>query len=339
MKLARLTTLGAVAAVTALALSGCAGGGDSGSGDAGGGGSETAVMYSSNNETVIGVVVDAAGAQDPSLKVEAVTGSSGPLLERIKAEAGKNSADVFYSAPAATFQDFLDVIEPYDSPEAAAIPEELIDPEHRWTATNTHVVALMANTDQIEGGKAPTTWKELTDPKWQGKLISADPEQSSTALTALYGAYKVLGEADFAKLAANIDVSESSGNVYPAVANGEYAVSIGYESNIYPYIAGGQAGVEMVYPKDGTFVEHDAVIVIKDAAHPEAAKRLVDTILSKSTQEELLVQSFRRPTRSDIDPSEFVDFPRLEDLKVVDIHGDEDAQGRTDFLEFWKTVS
>ncbi len=339
MKLARLTTLGTVVVVAALALSGCSGGGGGGDAAEGGGGDNTAVMYSSNNETTIGVVLDRAAAQDPPLKVEVVTGSSGPLLERIKAEAGKNSADVFYGAPESTLLAYADLVEPYESPEAATIPEDLVDPEHRWTATNTHVVALMVNTDQIEGGKAPTTWKELTDPKWQGKLISADPEQSSTALTALYGAYKVLGEEGFAKLAANLDVSESSGNVYPAVANGEYAVSIGYESNIYPYVAGGQAGVEMVYPEDGTFVEHDSIIIIKDSAHPEAAKRLIDTILSRETQEELLVQSFRRPTRTDIDPSEFVDFPRLEDLEIVDIHGDEDVEGRTAFLEFWKTVA
>ena len=62
-------------------------------------------MYSSNNETTIGVVVDQAAKSDPKLKVEVVTGSSGPLLERIKAEAGKNSADVFYGAPAATLEE------------------------------------------------------------------------------------------------------------------------------------------------------------------------------------------------------------------------------------------
>lgn len=337
MKLSRLTRLGAVAAVAALALTGC-GGSSSGGGETGGGES-TAVMYSSNNETTIGVVVDQAAKADPKLKVEVVTGSSGPLLERIKAEAGKNSADVFYGAPAATLEEYADLVEPYDSPEAKEIPEDLVDPEHRWTATNVHVVAFMVNTDQIDNKTAPKTWSELTDPKWKGKLIVADPEQSTTALTALYGAYKVLGADNFKKLAANLEVSASSGNVYPAVANGEYAVSIGYESNIYPYVAGGQAGVEIVYPSDGTFVEEDSVIIIKDPAHPDAAKQLIDTILSKQTQEELLAQSYRRPSRSDIDVSQFVEFPKLEDLKIVDIHADADTKGRTDFLKFWKSVS
>ncbi|GAT74804.1 extracellular solute-binding protein [Microbacterium hydrocarbonoxydans] len=341
MPIRRITTLGALATATALLLAGCASG-DAGDAGGSGGGGETgplsAVMYSSNNETVIGVVTDAASAHDPALKVDAVAGSSGPLLQRIESEAAEPAADVFYSAPAAVLEPYADFIEPYRSPEADAIPEELVDPEERWTATNTHVVALMVNTDQIEGGEPPTTWQELTEPEWKGKIISADPAQSSTALTALYGAYKVLGEEDFAKLAANLEITESSSNVYPAVAQGEYAVSIGYESNIYPYVAGGQAGIEMVYPEDGTFVEHDAVLIVKGGPNPEGAKALVDVILAKETQEENLAQSFRRPSREDIDVTEFVEFTPLDDLEIVDIHGEEDVQGRQDFLSYWSAL-
>lgn len=329
----RTLKIGALASAAALLLTGCAAGSESTGAD-----ELSAVMYSSNNETTIGVITDAAAAHDPRLKVDAVAGSSGPLLQRIESEAADPAADVFYSAPGAMLASYAELIEPYRSSEADAIPDALVDADDRWTATNVHVVALMVNTDQIDGGEAPTTWRELTDPEWDGRIISADPAQSSTALTALYGAYKLLEPDDFARLAANIDITESSGNVYPAVAQGEYAVAIGYESNIYPYIAGEQPGVEMVYPEDGTFVEQDAVMIVKDGPNPEGAKALVDVILSKATQEENLAQSFRRPSRDDIDVTEFVDFEALDDLEIVDIHGDDDAQGREDFLAFWSSL-
>lgn len=296
----------------------------------------SAVMYSSLNETAGGVIIDAAARQEPALQVDVITGSSGPLLQRIEAESDQPAADVFVSAPEDTLAGYADNIEPYRSPEADAIPEELIDPEGRWTATNIHVVAFMANTIQIENGEAPQTWQELTDSKWREKIIVADPAQSTTALTALYGAYKVLGAEGFAKLAENLVVSENSGNVYPAVAQGEYAISIGYESNIYPYVAGGQPGVEMVYPEDGTFVEYDSAFIVKDAPDAENARRLIDTILEKETQEENLTQSFRRPSREDIDASRFVDFEPLDTLKTVDIHTPEDERGREDFLDYWE---
>lgn len=330
MKISNLAKTGAVATAAALLITGCSGGGDDGG--------ATAVMYSSANETTNGVITDAAAAQDPALTVDVVTGSSGPLLQRIETEAGSAAADVFFAAPGETLADYADVIAPYESPEAETIPEELRDPENRWTPANAHVVAFMANTDQIDGGEAPTSWEELTDPEWAGKITIADPVQSTTALTALYGAYKVLGEEGFADLASNLTVTENSGNVYPAVAQGEYALSIGYESNIYPYIAGEQPGIEMVYPEDGTFVAYDSVMAVKDSPDPEAAQQLIDTVLAKETQEQNLEQSFRRPSREDIDPTQFVEFERLEDLNVVDIDEEEDEQGREDFLAFWETV-
>lgn len=336
MKTRALTTIGAATAAIALALTGCASAAEEAGSAAGD--KLSAVMYSSNNETVIGVVTDAAAAHDPAVKVEAVTGSSGPLLERIASESGAPAADVFYSAPAATFEAFADYVEPYLSPEAAAIPEELIDPEHRWTAANAHVVAFMVNTDQIDGGEAPKNWADLTKPEWKGKVIAPNPEQSTTGFTALYGAYKVLGKDGFEKLVANLELTESTSNVYPAVAQGEYAVSIGYESNIYPYVAGGQAGIEMVYPEDGTFVEHDSVLLVKGGPNADGGKALIDVILSKKAQEENLAQSFRRPVRTDIDVASIVDFKALDDLNVVDIHGDDDTQGRADFTEYWKSL-
>ena len=331
MRTRPILTLGAVAAAAALALTGCSSGGGAG-GDA----ASKAVMYSSNNETTVGVVTDAAAALSPSLKVDTVTGSTGPLLQRIESEKSAPAADVFYSASASTFAEFADDVEPYRAKEIDEVPSDLVDAENRWTPMNTHVVALMVNTDQIASGTAPQTWAELAKPGWKGKIIVADPAQSTTAFTALYGAYKVLGEQDFSKLAANLEVTENSSNVYPAVAQGEYAVSIGYEANIYPYIAGEQAGVEMVYPEDGTFVEHDYAFVVKGGPNPDGAKRLIDTILSKETQEQNLEQSFRRPIRTDIDPTEFVKFKKLEDLEIVDIHAEADAQGREDFLAFWQ---
>lgn len=334
MKHRTLAKIGTVATVAALALTGCSGSGDGGDESGSDSGATHAVMYTANNETQTDIISNAAAALDPSLKVDIVSGSTGPILQRVQAEDGVNSADIFFSASREALSEYVDLFEPYESPEASALPEELIDPEHRWTATNVHVVGLMVNTDQLDG-EAPASWKDLTDPSYKGKIVTADPTQSSTSMAALYGAYKVLGEADFGKLLDNVEITENSGNVYPAVAQGEYAVTLGYESNIYPYIAGGQAGVELVYPEDGTFSVPEAMVLFNKAANPEAGKRLIDTILAKETQEQLLAEAFRRPSRTDIVVSDFVDLPDMESLNIVPIDEDSDEQGREAFLAFW----
>lgn len=333
MKIRNLTKIGAASAALALLLTGCSGGGDDDGGGGGSASSSTAVLYSSGTEEAHENLANAARALDPSVRVDVVTGSSGPLFERIKAESA--TADVFWAGGG---EQWVEVAEPYRTTEADAILEEAQDPEDRWTSTNQHVVAFMANVDQIDDGTAPTTWKELTDPKWAGKIIVADPSASTTALTALYGAYKVLGEDDFKKLAANLEVTDTTTNMYPAVAQGEYAVALAYEFNIYPYIEGGQPGIEMIYPEDGTFTDFASILLVKDAPHAEEGKRVIDTLLSKEVQEQNLVEAFLRPVRTDIDPSEFVDFKTLDELNVIDIHGEDDKQGKEGFLALWNTL-
>lgn len=66
-------------------------------------------------------------------------------------------------------------------------------------------------------------------------------------------------EEDFAKLAENLVTNESSSVLFPAIAQGEYAVALGYKASIVPFIKGEQPGIEMVYPEDGTFASYEAV--------------------------------------------------------------------------------
>lgn len=335
MKSKALLRAGVVVAAATLLLSGCSGSSDNNSSGESGGNTR-AVMYSANNENTNTIVIDAAADLDPSLKVDMVTGGSIPLLERIKSEERAKSADVYYSNTPHGLEGFKDLFAPYDSPEAAALPKEMIQPDHLWTVTNQHVVAVMVNKDQVGAAGVPKSWKDLTNPAFKGKITSPDPTSSTTGYTALYGAYKVLGEEDFKKLAQNIVVQSSSGNTYPAVAQGEYAVGLGYESNIYPFIAGGQAGVEMFYPADGTFTVTEATALIKDSPNPEAGKRLLDLIASKDTQIALLEGSFRRPARTDIDPSQYVKFLPLDQLKIVDTSDGTDHANEEKFLKVWE---
>lgn len=331
MNKSTILKVGATAAAAMLLLSSCSGG-DS----AEGGG--TAVLYSANNENANQVVVDQAAALDPSIKVDVVTGGSVPLLERAATEGGEKS-DVYFSTTRNVLAEHKDLFESYESPEAAEIPEELIDEDHQWTVANQHIVTFMVNTDQMpDGVDAPQTWQDLTDPAWEGKIYVADPLASSMGDTVLYGAYKLLGEEDFAKLAANLVTNESSSVLFPAVAQGEYAVALGYESSVSPFIEGGQPGIEMVYPEDGTFTSYEAIGLFANRANPEEGKRLYDNMLSAETQIELLKAAYRRPVRTDIDPSEYVNIPKLEDINIFPTDDIDEPGVREEFQEYWSSL-
>lgn len=293
------------------------------------------VIYTSNNQQAVQAVTDTAADLMPKIKISTITGGSGQLLRRIEAETGKTQADVFWSSSPNTLGAFKALYEPYKSPNAAAVPADLSEPGNLWTAANIHVVVAMLNTSQLGGNAKPKTWTDLLDPKWKGKIIIADPANSSTAYTIIWGVKTLLGAEGLKKLAANVTVTAQAPTVLRAVAQGEYAVGLTFESNAYAYVAGGQKDIELLYPEDGTFTSPESLVLIKGAPAGEAAKKVYDLLLAKETQIALLEAAFRRPSRSDIDVTKHVKLPNLSAIKVAPIDEAEAARQRTAFLAEW----
>ena len=296
------------------------------------------VIYTSNNAEAVQAVTDVAKKAMPQVKIGTVTGGSATMLKRIEAEGAAPQADVFWSSSPNTLGAFKALYAPYDSPEAKAIPKELQEPGKLWTACNIHVVVMMVNRNQLGGLPEPKVWKDLLDPRWKGKIIIADPSASSTAYTILWGAGKLLGPDGLKTLAKNVVVSRNASAVLKAVAQGEYAIGLTFESNAYAYVAGGQKEIKLVYPSDGTFVTEESVVLVKNAPNPAAARRLYDLLLSKDMQVALLESAFRRPSRTDIDVGKYVALPELKSIKVFPVDDKEAQDKRAEFLAQWQAL-
>lgn len=297
------------------------------------------VIYTSNNAEAVQAVNDVAKKAMPQVKIGTVTGGSATLLKRIEAEAAATQADLFWSSSPNTLGAFKAQFVPYDSPEARAIPKELIEPNKLWTACNIHVVVMMVNRNQLGGLPEPKVWKDLLDPRWKGKIIIADPSASSTAYTILWGAGKLLGTDGLKTLAKNVVVSRNASAVLKSVAQGEYAIGLTFESNAYAYVAGGQKEIKLVYPADGTFVTEESVVLIRNGPNAATARKLYDLLLSRPMQIALLEAAFRRPSRTDIDVAKFVELPELKSIKVFPVDDKEAQDKRTEFLAQWQAMT
>lgn len=276
-----------------------------------------AVMYTSNNVQTIDAALDVARNVAPDLNIQVVTSGTGALMKRIEAEEANPLGDVVWGGGFGTMAAFQHNFEGYESPQAQGVDERFLGRDNLWTGTNAHVMIIMVNERQLRGDDAPESWSDLFDPKWKGRIIIGDPATSGSAYDQVFGIHQLYGIEGLEKLAANVDVSKSSGQVYKSVANGEYAIGVTMEYAAYAYIAGGQQGISIVYPEDGAFVAPEAVAVIKNPKNgADAAHKLYDILLSKDVQEAALVQTFRRPTRSDIDVAALTDLPNLSDIKI-----------------------
>lgn len=292
------------------------------------------VLYTSNPvpayEAVQAAVKDALEAD-----LGVITGGSGVLLRRIEAERDNVQGDVFWSSSANTLGAFEELFEPYASPELSAIPEALHYPNDLFQPTNIHLVTIMVNTDLLDGATAPTSWTELADPIWKGRVIMPDPANSSTGYTIAWGLSKLLDEDTYKAVVANVVTSGSSSAVPKGVAMGEYAVGLTFETNSYAYIDGGQSELSLAYPSEGTFQTVEFSGLIKDAPAGETAQKTIDTLLSRDAQIAFLKAAFRRPSRSDIAVSDYVGLPELSTVKVFPVDEVEAASARDEFLVEW----
>src|SRR5690606_8197142 len=174
-------------------------------------------------------------------------------------------------------------------------------------------------------------------PKWKDKVIIGDPATSGSAYDQAYGIYKLFGQEGLNKLAANAVISKSSGQVYKSVAGGEYPLGVTMEYAAYAYVAGGQKEISLVYPTEGVFVAPEAVAIIKNPKNgTDAAHQLFDVLLSREVQEAELVETFRRPTRSDINVAKLTALPNLSDIKVFDTDPLRAADDYQEVIDGWK---
>ncbi|MDR2112338.1 MAG: ABC transporter substrate-binding protein [Candidatus Accumulibacter sp.] len=296
---------------------------------------QTVVLYSSNNTETIEAALNVSRKKMPSLNVQQVTGGTGALMKRIQAESKNPRGDILWSGGFGTLGAYKEYMEPYKSPDLAAIPAEFRGPNDLWVGTNVHLMVIMVNEKQLKGMPVPTTWSDLMKPEWKGKFAITDPSKSATAYQLVYGLLKQFGRDGLEKIAANAIVTSSSGTTYKGTAMGEYPIGLTIEYAAQEYVAGGQKEIRLVYPSEGSYLAPEGMFIIKGAKNPEAAKAFYNILLSKEMQQELLVKAFRRPVRTDIEVSKLTSLPDLKSVKIFPIDQAAAAEEYEQLVSLW----
>ena len=112
-------------------------------------------------------------SDETGIDVEFLTGNDTELRERIAAEGEDTEADVYLTVDAgnlwAAGED--DLFQPLDSAVLdESIPEQLRDPDNRWFGLAVRARTIVYNTDLIDAADVPTTYEELAQPDWEGRV-------------------------------------------------------------------------------------------------------------------------------------------------------------------------
>jgi len=217
------------------------------------------------------------------------------LYSAIVEEAARPRCDVFWNNELAHTVRLAQqgLLESYDSPNARDVPAQWRDPEHRWTAFGARARILVVNTDLLPDPAAwPKSIWDFLDPKWKGRCAVAKP-LTGTTLTHFTALKRRLGDAEFERwfegmLANDVQFLQSNGATLNETAAGHVAFAF---TDTDDYNAARSLGkpVACVFPDQdedgiGTMLIPNTVAVLKNAPNPEAARRLCDFVLQRSTE-------------------------------------------------------
>jgi iron(III) transport system substrate-binding protein len=220
------------------------------------------------------------------VKVMAWRGNGDKIVQRAMTEArsGRYDADVFeMNAPQMEMLYREKLLEEFFSPAFADIPPGAFPPHRHYVADRFAFYVLAFNTRFVKPAEAPSTYEELLDPKWRGKLgLEAGDVAWFAAVTKAMGEEK--GLAYFRSLAA-MKPQLRTGHILLAelVAAGEIPMTpTAYNNNVETLKKKG-APVDWK-PLAPAFGRATSVALSKRAPHPYAAALFTDFLLSREGQ-------------------------------------------------------
>src|SRR5438094_3452792 len=167
----------------------------------------------------------------PDVKVEVHRTGSQRILQRVMQELQANikNVDVVHTSDAGHFVLLKDkkLLAKYTPAGVDAFPAGFKDRDGYYYGLRATVNAITYNTKALSAADAPKTWKDLLDPKWKGKLVTAHPGYSGVIATHVLALEHAFGWDYFKQLAQNKPMIVQSANDPPTtVASGERVVAV-----------------------------------------------------------------------------------------------------------------
>ena len=276
------------------------------------------------------------------IKVEVHRTGSQRVLQRVMQElkAGIRNADVIHTSDAGHFVLLKEqkLLERYTPAGVERFPAGFRDPDGYHFGLRATVNVIAYNTKAVPAGEAPRTWKDLLDPRWKGKLVTAHPGYSGVIATHVLALVHLHGWDYFKQLAQNrVMLVQSAVDPAGVVASGERVVAAnGGEYNFYQIKKKGNP-VEIVYPKEGVPLVVSPTAITAFAPHPNAARLFTDFTFGREVQQVLADSEGLYTGHPDVTYP--VDKPKLGDLKLLSVEPGElekrSEEIRKRFVEFF----
>lgn len=254
------------------------------------------------------------------VKVSVWRAGTDNVLQRTLTEsaAGRHDVDVIhFGSPEMEALAREGVLEPLTSPLHEQLQPGSVPTHRQWAATLLSVWVQAYNTKLISRDALPTTYTDLLDPTWKGKLgIEAKDQDWFASVVDVMG--EETGLMFFRELAARNGVSVRLGHTLLTnlVISGEVSLAL----TVYNYMP--EQAKKKGAPIDWFAIEpaiarSNAVGVAQRAPHPKAARLLYDYLLGEG-QQHFVSMDYVPSNRNAASPLHGVQIRQVDPVRSLD---------------------
>jgi thiamine transport system substrate-binding protein len=301
---------------------------------------------------------------DSGITVEILrSGDAGAMVNQAILTKGNPLGDVLFGVDNTFLSRALnaDIFVPYESPALEAVPEEFkLDSANRVTPVDFGDVCLNYDVSYFDENDLPLpqSLAELADPQYSGLLVVENPATSSPGLAFLLATIAQFGtEGDYTYLnywedlvANDVYIADGWTDAYygqfsgSSGSQGTRPLVVSYASSppveVYFMETPPEAAPTGAIVADGTcFRQIEFVGILAGTQNEDAARQLVDFMLSKEFQEDMPLQMFVYPVLPEAElPEIFTQYATIPEEPVLTNIADIDANRETWIQEWTETV-
>ncbi|MCP2280202.1 2-aminoethylphosphonate ABC transporter substrate-binding protein [Nocardia amikacinitolerans] len=301
-RLSRVLSRTALLVVTATVVAVTAACGGTGSG-----GSETVTVYSADGLDAWYRTHFDKFRSETGIAVNVVAAGSGEVVNRLEKEQSNPQADVVVTLPPFIQKaDAAGLLQPLGV-DTSAYPATEKDPNGRFVSLAGNYLNFIAN-NSVDASKL--TWDDLLKPEYKGKLQYSTPGQAGDGTAVLILLQQLRGKdgaLEYLKRLQvnNVGPSASTGKLQPKVDKGELLIANGDIQMNMESITSKGSKFGIFFPASADGAKHTVALpyfmgLAKGAPHAEAAKKLMDYLLSKEVQQTLGPDAFAVSARTDL---------------------------------------
>ncbi|MGF9660766.1 extracellular solute-binding protein [Arthrobacter crystallopoietes] len=306
-------------------------------------------IYAGHHDEFKGIY-EAFEERFPGLTITPETYVGAELQTKLDAErqSGNHVVDVLSNPNADRYADqgFADKYKPatFAMPEWAEgrlSLDQIEDPDGFYYAPWALMFASSYNTEKLQDSDLPSSWTDLADSKWAGKLTFMDPSipgGTMTVLTTLLQA-GIVDEAWLEKIGANAKVVAQDQLALQSISSGEFAYQPLSASISVLNAKQDGAPVEVQFFDKDNVIATEKWMLAADAPSSDAAKLLLSYLYTVEAQEKTL-EAGNFPINQDESLTSPHGWPSLADAAFVELPEQSVMREKmTEYGELFKSVT